>query len=292
MDTDNLKAFVMVANKRSFSDAAEALYLTQPAVSKRIAALEHSLGHLLFDRVGRQTLLTEAGLALLPKAQRILSTMVEAQQILEDLSGHISGTLKVATSHHIGLHRLPPILRQYAQVYPDVDLQFEFLDSEKAHERVAAGECDLGVVTLSPTIQEPLLAEVIWTDTLCFVVSPGHPLLQYQAVSLQQISEWPAILPDMHTFTGRLIKDCFDSRGVEIDINMTTNYLETIKMMVSVGLGWSVLPNTLIDDQIQSVEIPSISLHRQLGLISHRQRSFNNATTAFVETIRKQAKSS
>lgn len=282
MDIDHLSAFVTVARTGSFSVAATALFLTQPAVSKRIAALEGHLGTPLFDRVSRQIQLTEAGMALLPRAENILLQIREARRAMADLSGDVSGELRVATSHHLGLHKLPPVLRAFASQYPRVNLQFEFLDSEVAHERVARGHCELAVVTLAPNPMPQLICEPIWQDPLVFVtqVSEQNPL-----GTLAELSRKPAILPDLQTYTGRLVKACFDERGLPLTLNMATNYLETIKMMVSVGLGWSVLPKSMLDEQLQVLPVQEVQLQRSLGVVRHQKRHLSNAASAFFALL-------
>src|SRR5690606_39400193 len=105
MDTQNLKAFVAVADNNSFSLAADLLHVTQPAISKRIHLLEEQLSTQLFDRIGRQVSLTEAGRALLPHARAILVTMDSARQAIADLAGVVNGLPKLITSPHVGLPR-------------------------------------------------------------------------------------------------------------------------------------------------------------------------------------------
>ena len=107
MDSLSLNAFVVVAEQGSFSRAAELLFVTQPAVSKRIVKLENELKTQLFDRIGRNVALTTAGQHLLPKAKAILEAMENTSHELTNLSGAVGGRLRIATSHHISLHRLP-----------------------------------------------------------------------------------------------------------------------------------------------------------------------------------------
>ena len=114
MDTNSLRTFITTAELESFSLAAEQLYLTQPAISKRIAALEEELGAKLFDRIGRHVSLTEAGRTLLQRARIILQEVEDSRRLISNLSGTVSGRLSIGTSHHIGLHRLPPVLRRYS----------------------------------------------------------------------------------------------------------------------------------------------------------------------------------
>lgn len=282
MDVDHLSAFVTVARTGSFSVAAKALFLTQPAVSKRIAALEGHLGTPLFDRIGRKIQVTQAGMALLPRAENILLQIREARHAMADLSGEVSGELRVATSHHLGLHKLPPVLRAFASRYPRVNLQFEFLDSEVAHERVAQGRCELAVVTLAPSPMPQLICEPIWLDPLVFVAQVSQ---QTPPSTLIELSRIPAILPDLKTYTGRLVKACFDARGLPLALNMATNYLETIKMMVSVGLGWSVLPQSMLDEQLQVLPVEEVQLQRCLGVVRHQKRHLSNAASAFFALL-------
>src|SRR5690606_7583070 len=130
MDTQHLHAFVAIAETGSFSAAAERLHLTQPAVSKRIALLEEQLKSPLFDRIGRQVVLTQAGQVLLSKATLILREVTAAQRAIADLKGEVEGKLSIATSHHVGLHYLPPYLREFSTQFPQVKLDLHFLDSE------------------------------------------------------------------------------------------------------------------------------------------------------------------
>ncbi len=290
MDTESLTAFVAVAKSGSFSIAAQKLFLTQPAISKRISKLEESLNHRLLDRLGRELQLTEAGQLLLPKAEAVLLELNTIERGIKELSGEIVGSLRVATSHHVGLHHLPPILREFASTHTNVNLQFDFLDSEQAHQKVLSGECELAIVTLAPKIEAPLRSEVIWLDPLAVVVGKEHQLTQHKSITLETLSQEPAILPDLNTYTGRIIKQIFEQAGLSIRVNMATNYLETIKMMVSVGLGWSILPRTLVDEHMRELPLPDININRELGIVFHKKRSLSNAAKAFLEIVHTKAK--
>lgn len=285
MDTDALKAFVAIARTGSFSLAAHALFLTQPAISKRISKLEEQLNHKLFDRLGRELHLTEAGRLLLSRAEILLREWSELERDVRELSGEIVGTLRVATSHHCGLHHLPPVLRQFVAEHAGVNLQFEFLDSELAHQRILSGDCELGIVTLAPAIPEPLAQRILWPDPLEFVVANNHELTQEAQLSMTTLAKYNAVLPGVNTYTGRLIKSAFETQNQTLKIGMATNYLETIKMMVSVGLGWSVLPRTLLDGSLAVIHPSNLHLSRDLGVIWHPRRSFSNAGRAFYEIL-------
>lgn len=285
MDTPSLKAFVMVADHQSFSLAAEKLFITQPAISKRISGLEQSLHCQLFDRIGRQVVLTEAGEALLPRANNILREIEETRRAMTNLSGEVAGALSMGTSHHIGLHRLPIVLRQFTTQYPDVEMDLKFIDSEQAYDLVMQGKLELGVITLPLTDPSPLRAKKIWEDPLSIVVSPEHPLANKPNLTLQDLSSHTAILPSETTFTRRLVETLFNEQNLQVNVSISTNYLETIKMIVSIGLGWSVLPTVMIDSDIRELEIPGFNVKRDLGVIYHPGHSLSNAAQAMLALL-------
>jgi len=282
MDLATLNAFIAIAELGSFSEAAERLHLTQPAVSKRIASLEQQLNVRLFDRLGREVSLTEAGRALLPRAYQILNVLDDTRRALTNLNGEISGRLTLATSHHIGLHRLPPLLRAFTRAHPQVALDIQFLDSEVAYEEVLHGRAELAVITLAPETREPVHAVAVWDDPLDFVAAPEHPLARNGAISLADVAHHPAVFPGGNTFTHHIVRRLFEAQGLTPNIAMSTNYLETIKMMVSIGLAWSVLPRTMLDEQVARLPLPGIQLTRQLGYITHTERTLSNAARAFM----------
>jgi len=294
MDTQLLQAFASVAEGGSFSIAGEQLHLTQPAISKRIALLEGQLDCRLFDRVGRQITLTEAGRALLPHAQSVLQEIRTAKRHIQDLRGGVTGVLTMGISHHLGLHRLPPILKKFTHDYPAVRLDIDFLDSEEAYERVLLGEVEMGVITLAPEAKPSLDQIALWRDELVITVAPDHPLALQKELSLHDLSAHRAILPGLNTYTGRIIKGLFDGQRLPLDIAMSTNYLETLKMMVSIGLGWSVLPKTLVDQSLRTLIIRDSvfnehALSRNLGAVVHHERSLSNAATALLALLRASA---
>ena len=285
MDTELLKAFVTVAELGSFSLAADALHLTQPAVSKRIALLEEQLHSKLFDRIPRAVSLTETGRILLPRANEILRQIGETRQAIDDLSGSITGSLSVAISHHIGLHRIPDVLKKYVNLYPQVTMDVDFMDSEVAYDLVLHGKFEIAVITLAPEDPHAIVSHPIWDDPLVLVASAEHPLAMQHNVSLQTLTEYPAILPGMNTYTGRMIQQLFIKAGKELNASMATNYLETIKMMVSVGLGWSLLPETMVDSSLRAIPCKSLGLTRKLGYIHHRERTLSRAAGRFIALL-------
>jgi len=284
MDINNLRAFVNVAEHGSFSLAAERLHLTQPAVSKRVAVLESELDTRLFDRIGHQVTLTEGGQQLLPRARNMLNEVTDIKRSLANLTDQVTGTLSMGTSHHIGLHRLPPVLRKFSQHYPEVQLDIQFMGSENACNAVEHGQLELAIATLPTKPSSQLELTAIWNDPLCFVVGTDHPLANMHQPDLKALSEHQAVLPTIGTYTRDILEQALAPRGITIQTGISTNYLETLKMLVSIGLGWSLLPGTLLKDgDFKILEIEELQLTRALGVVRHRKRTLSNAARAMLE---------
>ncbi|MFZ5467055.1 MAG: LysR family transcriptional regulator [Pseudomonadota bacterium] len=289
MEIQSYAAFLAVAELESFSLAAERLHLTQPAVSKRIAQLEGELGAPLFDRLGRRVALTEGGRALRPLAERILGDVRETRQVIANLTKEVSGPLALVTSHHIGLRRLPPILRDFTRGHPRVRLDLAFMDSEQACQAVERGVFELGVVTL-PLRPSPLLEYIpLWEDRLVIAVAPDHPLAGQAGVSLEQLGGHPAILPAVGTYTRTIIEAPILQRHGALDVILETNYLETIRTMVAIGLGWSALPRVMLGDDVVEVPVEGLDIHRTLGIVRHAGRTVSNASRALTGLLRSMA---
>ncbi|OAV14030.1 LysR family transcriptional regulator [Moraxella catarrhalis] len=270
MNTTNLATFVAVMQTGSISGAAEKLYITQPAVSKRIKNLEDEFGTVLFDTVGRSIIPTAAAYDLLPFVRRWLDDYEACKASLQHAKEVASGRLVIGTSHHIGLHHLAPVLKRFIQTYPAVQLEVRFVDSEEAHKAVLEGEISLAFLTLPPTFDRRLNYHTLWSDPLYFVTGTLSPLAQKSKVSLLQLAHHPAILPAANTFTSQITLAEFAKHNLHPYATMSTNPLESIRMLVSVGLGWSVLPETLINQDLIKIDMAeNIELQRHLGLVTN-----------------------
>ncbi|MCO7223627.1 LysR family transcriptional regulator [Pleionea sp. CnH1-48] len=290
MDAKTLKSFIAVATHHSFTTASEQLHLTQPAISKRIAALEKSLECRLFDRVGHNIQLTAEGQLLLKEAQQLVQQMEFTRQKVRNLSGAIAGPLQVATGHHIGLHRLPKIIKALLAQHSGIDLNIQFMDSEEAWQGVLEGNIELAVLTLpednQPSFNHPQLQHYpIWNDQLGLFCAHDYELASHTNKGLQVLSDYPVIFPDKFTFTRTSIIRYFNEHDIPLPQIKTGNYLETIKTLVECGLGWGVLPKTLENNQLVQLFEDEFKLHRTLGLIHHKKRPMSNAAKAFLDLL-------
>lgn len=285
MRTEDLKAFVTVAELGSFQLAAQRLFLSQPTISKRIASLETRLDQPLLDRLGRTVELTEAGRAYLPHARAILASLADGERALADLSERVDGPLSLTVSHHIGQHRLPPILRRFVAAYPDVDPCILFADSEEACDHVVNGISELGLVTLAEQPHATLISQTVWPDPLAVYVSSDHPIASSSPIPLASLAGWPAVLPPPNSYTYSIIEAAFGIHGVTIEARMTSHSLDTLRMLADVGLGWTVLPRSMPHALTRLTTAPVLTMQRELGVMRHPQRYLSNAARALMALL-------
>jgi len=281
MNLAAFEAFIKVMETGSISMAADLLFITQPAVTKRIHSLEEYFGVKLFESAGRGVQATHAAHSLLPKVKNWLNELGDIHHTLSHEQEQVQGKLKIGTSHHIGLHHLPQHLRNYVQKFPEVTLDVHFVDSEQAHEQVLAGDLELAFLTLPPQGDERLSYVTIWNDPLVFVAAPFHPLAHKKHLSLEDLIQYPSLLPASQTYTTQITLAEFEKQGIKPKITMSNNPLESIRMLVSIGLGWSVLPKTLLNQDLQLLDI-NVQMHRQLGMVWHPGRTQSRAVQELV----------
>lgn len=284
MRMDDLQIFIAVAELKSFQAASAHVFLSQPAISKRIAALEQALGQKLFSRLGKSIELTEAGHAYLPHARETLASLADGQRALDNLATGVAGRLELAVSHHIGLHRFPPVLRCYVQAYPQVQPRIEFADSEQACQRVINGESELGLITLPAAPHDTLITQRIWPDPLAVYAAASHPLAQSAQVSLAELTAYPAVLPPEGSYTLHIIQTALARHGEDIQAHMSTHSLDTLHMLADVGLGWTVLPCAM-QHNLTALAVPPLQMQRNLGVIRHPQRHLSNAAQALLTML-------
>lgn len=286
MELANLHAFMAITEYGSFSLAAEKLYLTQPAISKRIAQLENELGVKLFDRIARGVQMTLAGQTLHQRSKQILQEVEDTRRAIASLTDTVSGQLLMGTSHHIALHRLPRYLKQYKENYPQVTLDLKFTDSESGCKSVENGELEFAVVTLPTVTRLPLKSIPLWKDELVIVIAADHPLSKINNPGVSELLEYDAIMPEQSTFTWEIVHKKFETEKSRVKVGLTSNYLETIKMLVSVGLGWSILPKSmLVDSELVMLTVNDIQLSRTLGIVYHQNKTLSNAARQFIDIL-------
>ena len=285
MQTDSIRAFVAVCDLGSFQAASEALHLSQPTISKRLATLEQRLGHTLFDRIGRGVALTEAGRAWLPHARELLAALQDGGRALDNLGAEVAGNLRLALSHHVGLHRMPAVLRTFVQRYPQVEPEIVFVDSEAACRSVANGEREVAVITLPTPAHPALVEDCIWPDPMSVFVGRDHPLAAKRDITAADLAPHACVLPPVESYTYAIIAHALGALDVSITPRMTSHYLETLRMLAGVGIGWTVLPTSMEHPELVRLNIPGLFIQRRLGAIRHPRRTLSNAADALLALL-------
>ena len=279
MDTNSIQAFIAVAETMSVTKASKKLFITQPAVSRRIAQLEERLGVSLFDRVSKKMFLTLPGQKLLPRCIQIMQDIEFASREASRMGNKVMGHLVVGMSHHVSLYRAPENLKRYQDLYPDVELDLNFLTSEDAIEKVQSGDLELALVTLPAKPITNLEYIAIWRDEL-YIAIPNTS--EYQNASLQELAQKPVILPHINSTTRKNIDRVFSDLKLNFNHITETSNFEVIGKMIETGLGWCVMPAHMMNIIIVPAFADAFVATRTQGIVRHSQRQLSLASEALL----------
>ncbi|MDD2914625.1 MAG: CysB family HTH-type transcriptional regulator [Gallionella sp.] len=243
MNLQQLRYFNEIARRGlKISDAADALYTSQPNISKQIKQLEQELGVDVFVRNGKRVVaITEPGKIILDIAQRILQDAENLRQVGQEFHSQDSGHLTIATTHTQARYVLPPVVKQFIRLYPKVKLGLHQGNPTQIAEQVLNGEADIAIATESLTLYDDLVTLPCYEWHHCVVVPPRHPLLEEKKLTLAKIARYPIITYDF-AFSGRgKINEAFNMAGIDPNIALTAIDADVIKTYVELGLGIGIL---------------------------------------------------
>ena len=226
----------------NISEAADALYTSQPGVSKQIKLLEEELGIEIFVRNGKRiTAITEPGKAILEIAQRMLLDTENLKQVGAEFRSQDSGTLTVATTHTQARFALPPMVKLFIKRYPKVKLNLHQGSPTQLAQQVLSGEADIAIATESLSLYDELVTLPCYEWNHCVIVPPKHPLLAEKKLTLEKIAQYPIITYDF-AFSGRgKINAAFEARRITPNIVLTAIDADVIKTYVELGLGIGIV---------------------------------------------------
>ena len=224
------------------SDAADALYTSQPGVSKQIRLLEEELGIEIFVRNGKRLVaITEPGKAVLSIAQRMLHDMENLKQAAEEFHSQDIGHLTIATTHTQARYALPPTVKQFVKRYPGVKLGLHQGSPTQIAEQVLSGDADIGIATESLSLYDDLVTLPCYEWNHCVITPLHHPLLEEKKLTLAKIAQYPIITYDF-AFSGRgKINAAFEAAKIQPNIALTAIDADVIKTYVELGLGIGIL---------------------------------------------------
>lgn len=293
MNLSQLKAFLAVAQDRSFSRAAEKLYLTQPAVSKQIQALEEGLGMRLFDRVGRSILLTQAGNILHDHAHIAFRTLEEARETINQLRGLQRGHLRISAASTIGTYMLPQPLGELKAQFPGIEISLAITNKARVVQQVLSHEVELGFVG-PPVEPAELEMEEYLLDELVLIMAPTHRLAQEESVGVAELVEEVFILREQGSGTREIMEEELGRVRVSLKKAMELGSTEAIKQAVAANLGVSIVSKfaislEILQGRLAVARLPELNLRRQLFVIHHGGRMLSPAAQEFCSLLRRSA---
>lgn len=277
MNLQQLRTFVAVVEHGSFSEAARALGITQPAVTMQIQSLESELGVTLLDRRYRRVDLTEAGTALLPYARRVLEELEEARSEIETMSGRVTGHLEIAASTTPGQYVLPLQLGRFLKQYPEVSVSLRVYDTAEVVERVEQGDAHIGM-TGAEVPGARVLQERLGRDDLVMVCPPEHPLANKHGIVMEDLVEESFVMREAGSGTRMVAEEEMRRHGVdpqELDVVLELGTNEAVLSAVEGGLGIGVVSTWVADKALKlgtvaQIDVGGFPLRRPLYLVMPR----------------------
>jgi DNA-binding transcriptional LysR family regulator len=294
MDLHQIEIFCTLIKLRSFSRAAETLYLTQPTVSGHIKNLEIDLGVKLLDRLGKRVVPTEAGEVLYRHGQKLLALRDHARQEIAGVSGTISGLLKIGGSTIPGAYVLPAVIGAFKKKYPAVSIQLFIDDTAKVAEAVLDGALHLGVVG-APLSDSRLETRPFMNDELVIAVPAKHPWARKKTVSAGALRGEPFILREKGSGTRRIMEERLEKAGVaiaDLDAIAVMGSSDAVRQAVKTGLGISILSiRALRDDigagRVSAVRIKGMQLERSFSIVLLKGKSHSPLCQGFLDFLLK-----
>jgi DNA-binding transcriptional LysR family regulator len=288
MDTRQLQAFCAVVEKKSFSQAADQLGVTQPAVSLQVRALEDRVGQTLIDRSGRRVEPTEAGRRLYRSAQRILAL---EEQLLAEVAaddGLLTGTLAIGASTGPGAHLVPLLLCEFQREHPELHVALSIWDTQTVIDRVADRHLELGVVGALRR-HRSLEFEPLVRDEIVLAVPPGHPAAG-GTITVDELKKETLIVMQEGAGVRQVVEDELRRAGLRlrgVEPKLELGLQESVKSAVAGGYGVSFISQSAIEGELAAgrlaaAQVAGVEPARQIYLVRARGRSATRAAEAFV----------
>ncbi len=293
MQIETLKVYCDLVETESFSQAAERNFITQSAVSQQVRALEEKFKRRLLERVrGRREMkLTQAGEAFYRESREVLRAYAQLEESMRTLTGTVSGTLRVATVYSVGLHELPPSVREFMSLYPQAKIDLEYSRTTRVVRDVLGGAVELGVVAF-PEKKRGLEVVPLKGDRLVLICPPKHPLARRKKLRAADLQDRDFVHFERDIPTRRAIDRILRAHGVTVRRVAEFDNIETIKRAVEVGLGLAVVPRPSVLDEERSGQLAIVPFAepdwtRAVGVIYRSDRALGMAAQKFIELLTK-----
>ncbi|HEY9696019.1 MAG TPA: LysR substrate-binding domain-containing protein [Trichocoleus sp.] len=301
MTLEQLRIFLAVAENLHFTRAAEALFVTQPAVSAAVQSLEEQYRVKLFHRIGRRIEITEAGKLLQVEAQKILDQVAQTERGLQELNGLQRGELKLGVSMTIGNYWLPTKISQFKRQYAGITVNCVLANAEEICDGTATGIFDLGLVTggVKPSLQDILEQEIVGYDRLQIVVGQSHPWFGRSQVEVMDLLTTGWVMREPGSGAQRMLEQALEKWGIllhQLEVNLVLASSEMVKAVVESGLGAAALPELMVQKELEIGTLHVIQIINSVGesleivqpvlKLKHRQRFQTQLSIAFEQLLK------
>ncbi|HWD00358.1 MAG TPA: LysR family transcriptional regulator [Candidatus Sulfopaludibacter sp.] len=286
MELAHSRSLIAIGELGSFSKAAERLHLSPPAVFAQVHQLETEVGEKLYERAGRKLVLTPAGRLMIDYCRRLIMVHDEAMGAVRELSGIQRGSLYLGCGPHISVSIVPHLLRAYLAHYPNVELRLITGNDQSLFEDLYAGKVDLLLMNL-PVDDAELVQDPLWRYEMVFVMSPNDPAANLESVPAAELSQRPFILYQRSVVIEAAIREFCVSTGFEPRVVMQNDQADSIKELVKMGLGISLLPLWSVSEDVKRGSLKVLRLENRhlftvTGLIHRKTAHLPNALKAFL----------
>ncbi|MBP1949875.1 selenium metabolism-associated LysR family transcriptional regulator [Virgibacillus litoralis] len=294
MNYDRLKTFIAVAEKKSFSEAAKILYVTQPTITSQVKALEEELNTKLFERTTKKVEMTQSAHILLKYVREIVRLTDSAQKEILQIENTFHGNLSMGCSLTIGEYILPEFLKQFINSYPLIQLSVKIVNSSEIVAKLKDQIIDVGLIE-TPIEDPQITLEPILEDELILIAAPDYFPASEVKISLDKLTKLPLIVREKGSGT-RAVVDYYLTQGRlsvdDLNVVMELGSTESIKAAVESGLGVSFISKSAIKKEqrlklLKTYPIEGISLYRYFYIASRKDHILKSTTELFLEELRR-----
>jgi DNA-binding transcriptional LysR family regulator len=292
MHIETLRVFCDVVETGSFSAAASQNYITQSAVSQQLRALESRYRCTLLERSRHGAKPTPAGEILYRVSREILEKYHEIETQLQESGKIVAGNLRVAIVYSVGLHELPPYLKEYMRTYPQVNIHVEYSRPNRIYDSVIAGQIDLGIVAYPH--KHPQVQTVPWReDRLVLACPPDHAFASLKKVSIAKLGGESFVAYEQDIPTRKATDRLLAEHSVAVEYTGEFDNIETIKRAVEIGQGVAIVPLAAIRPELEqgtlkAVQLSEATLLRPVGIIHKKSRHLSPAAVKFIEILQRE----
>ncbi len=288
MTLRHMKIFEAVFRHSNITKAAEELHLAQPSVSVAVRELEEYYGICLFERLGRRIVPTELGKEFYGYALHTVSLFDEMEQKIRNWDA--LGVIRIGASITIGTHILPPLLKQYQALYPELRTEVTIGKSAVIEQHILENKIDIGLIE-NQSEHPDINVLPFMEDYMQAIVAPDHPLAKYSQVTLEQLAQYPFLMREKGSAGREILDACFALEQITVHPLWESASTQAIVRGVAEGLGVAVLPCLLVRKNIEEHTVKMIPfpqpLTRKLNLIWHRSKYLTDNMNAFIELCKK-----